>query len=167
LDADERRRLQRDLARLADGDRTALEPVFERLHPFVTAFCHRVLDDGADDAAHEALLSLYAHVGGYDPERDPLPWAVAFAVNACRTSRRRQQRRREGGEVPDAPSRTTPESELLDAELRAVVHATLATLSPVDAETLALAMGDRPAGATYRKRLERAIARFRAAWSSP
>jgi hypothetical protein len=42
----------------------------------------------------------------------------------------------------------------------------LGTLSPVDAETiLSLATGKRAVqGATFRKRLQRALARFRLAW---
>lgn len=67
--------------------------------------------------------------------------------------------------MPERASTSSPEADVLDAELRAAVHTTLASLSPLDAETLALAMGDRPTGATFRKRLERAIGRFRTAWS--
>lgn len=166
MDADERASLRADLARVADGDRTALEPAFTRLHPLVLGFCRRILDGPtAEDAAQEALVNLFAHSGEYDAGRDPVPWALAFASNACRTARKRTIRRREQGDVPDLPDEAEPEGPLMDAQLRAAVQATLATLSPLDAETLALAMGDRPSGATFRKRLERASARFRAAWS--
>lgn len=166
MEADERASLRADLARVADGDRTALEPAFARLHPLVLGFCRRVLDGPtAEDAAQEALVNLFAHSGEYDAERDPVPWAMAFASNACRTARKRTIRRREQGEVPDLRSDADPDAPLIEAQLRAAVQATLATLSPLDAETLALAMGDRPPGATFRKRLERASARFRAAWS--
>ena len=166
MEADERASLRADLARVADGDRTALEPAFVRLHPLVLGFCRRVLDGpSAEDAAQEALVNLFAHVGDYDAERDPVPWALAFAANASRTARKRVIRRREQSEVPDLATHADPDAALMDAELRAAVQATLATLSPLDAETLALAMGERPLGATFRKRLERASARFRAAWS--
>jgi RNA polymerase sigma-70 factor (ECF subfamily) len=166
VEADERASLRADLARVADGDRAALEPAFARLHPLVLGFCRRVLDGPtAEDAAQEALVSLFAHAGDYDPQRDPVPWALAFAANACRTARKRTLRRPEGGEVPDLPGGPDPGAALVEAELRAAVHATLALLSPLDAETLALAMGERPPGATFRKRVERASARFRAAWS--
>lgn len=143
-----------------------MEPAFTQLHPLVLGFCRRVLDGPtAEDAAQEALVNLFAHVGDYDAARDPVPWALAFASNACRTARKKTLRRREQGDVPDLPDEAEPEGPLMDAQLRNAVQATLATLSPLDAETLALAMGDRPAGATFRKRLERASARFRAAWS--
>lgn len=162
MEADDRAQLRADLARVADGDRAALEPAFVRLHPLVLGFCRRVLDGPtAEDAAQDALVNLFAHAGDYDAERDPVPWALAFASNACRTARKRVIRRKESADIPELPG----DSDLLDAELRAAVRSTLATLSPLDAETLALAMGDRPTGATFRKRLERASARFRAAWS--
>ena len=166
MQADARASLRADLARVADGDRSALEPAFARLHPLVLGFCRRVLDGPtAEDAAQEALVNLFAHSGEYDASRDPIPWALAFASNACRTARKRTIRRREQGDVPDLPVDVEPEGSLMDAQLRAAVQTTLASLSPLDAETLSLAMGHRPSGATFRKRLERASARFRAAWS--
>ena len=155
-----------DLARAADGDRAALEPAFVRLYPLVLGLCRRLLDGpAAEDAAQDALVNLFAHVGEYDPERDPVPWALAFGSNACRTARKRAVRRREQGDVPEIGGASDPETDLADAELRAAVQATLVTLSAIDAETLACAMGERPQGATFRKRLQRASARFRAAWS--
>lgn len=166
MEADERALLRADLARVADGDRTALEPAFSRLQPLVLGFCRRVLDGPtAEDASQEALVKLFAHASDYDAERDPVPWALAFAANACRTARKRVARRKEQGDIPDRAVDGDPDTALMDAELIAAVQATLATLSPLDAETLALAMGERPPGATFRKRLERASARFRAVWS--
>lgn len=164
----EKEELRADLVRAGEGDRAVLERAFTRLHPLVRGFCARVLGNGpaADDAAQDALVNLFAHVGAYDPERDPVPWVLAFASNACRTTRKRTARRREVPEVPDLVGAGSPEADVLRAELRSAVHATLASLSPLDAETLALAMGERPTGATFRKRLERAIGRFRAAWST-
>lgn len=166
MEARDKDELRADLARAQDGDRAVLERAFRRLHPVVRGFCARVLGDGpaADDAAQDALVNLFAHVGAYDRERDPIPWVLAFASNACRTARKRAARRREVAEVPERAAAGSPEAELLDAELSAAVHATMGALSPLDAETLALAMGERPTGATFRKRLERAFGRFRAAW---
>jgi DNA-directed RNA polymerase specialized sigma24 family protein len=165
VDADERASLRANLARVADGNRTTLEPAFTRLHPLVLGSCRRILDGPtAEDAAQKALVNLSAHSGEYDAGRDPVPWALAFASNACRTARKRTIRRREQGDVPDLPAEAEPEGPPMDAQLRAAVQAKLATLCPLHAETLASAMGDRPSGATFRKRLERASARFREAW---
>lgn len=154
------------LGRASEGDRTALEPAFSALHPVVLSLCRRLLDaTSAEDAAQEALITLFANLSQYDAERDPIPWSLAFAANACRTSRKRQSRRREQSDPPESASDSTPEDMLFQAELRAAVQQTLVSLSALDEETLHLAMGDRPPGATFRKRLERASERFRTAWS--
>lgn len=135
MEADERASLRADLARVADGDRAALEPAFARLHPLVLGFCRRLLDGPtAEDAAQEALVNLFTHSGDYDASRDPVPWALAFASNACRTARKRTIRRREQGDVPELSSDSEPEGPLMEAELRAAVQGILATLSPLDAE---------------------------------
>lgn len=166
MEPEARQALAAALARVADGDREALDRAFFQLHPLLLGFCRRVLgDEQAEDAAQEALATLFSHVSRYETGRDPVPWALAFAANACRTLRKRQSRRREVPDPPDRPARSSPEEELLEAQLRLSVLETIGSLSPLDAETLRLALGERPAGATFRKRLERAAARFRAAWS--
>ena len=116
MEADERASLRADLARVADGDRAALEPAFARLHPLVLGFCRRLLDGPtAEDAAQEALVNLFARSGQYDAERDPVPWALAFASNACRTARKRTIRRREQAELPDLADDAEPDGPLMDA----------------------------------------------------
>jgi len=165
VDAASKRQLGDDLARLADGDRSAIEPAFAALRPFVTAYCRRILSDGGDaeDAAHEALLRVFANASQYDSSRDPIPWVLAFAVNACRTAKRRRLRRREDPEV-DRSMNPAQQDALLERELREAVVATIDALSPTDAEALRIAMGERPSDATFRKRVSRAMARFRLAW---
>lgn len=128
--------LRVDLARAADGERTALEPAFTRLHPLVLGFCRRMLDGPtAEDASQEALVNLFAHASEYDSGREPVLWALAFAANAYRTARKRVIRRHEQGEVPERWGEGDPQAQLLEAELRAAVMATVATLFPLDAET--------------------------------
>ena len=165
MDAASRRQLAGDLARLADGDRSAIEPVFATLRPFVTAYCGRILNDSseAEDVAHDALLRIFANVSRYDSSRDPIPWVLAFAVNACRTAKRRRLRRRTEPEV-DPSMNAAQQEALLERELRDAVVATIDALSPTDAEALRIAMGERPSDATFRKRVSRAMARFRLAW---
>lgn len=166
VNPEERESLQSDMARAADGDRAALDPIFLCLHPFVVGFCRRVLGDHrAEDAAHDALLQLFRHINRYDAERDPVAWILAFASNACRTVQKRSQRQKETGDLPDQVAADNPEAAMIEAELRTAVQETLRSLSALDAETLTLAMGERPSGSTFRKRLERAAARFRAQWS--
>lgn len=155
------------MARGADGDRAALDEAFARARPLVLAVCQRALgDDHAEDAAQEAMINLFFHLGSYDAARDPLPWVLSFAANASRTQLKRRLRRREQPDPPDRPAEGDPEQAAAEAELRTAVRATLSEMSELDAETLALVLGERPNHATFRKRLERAMVRFRALWST-
>jgi RNA polymerase sigma-70 factor (ECF subfamily) len=171
--------LSRLLARLADGDREAFDPLFEAAWPRVRGVCVRVLGDGpqADDAAQQAMLDVFRRASDYDPSRAALPWLVGIAGWTCRTHLRRVARQRlaplDGAEpLALGPS---PEEAALDAELRRAVRAAVADLSPLDAETLwdTLARDEglldrpaAPAGATLRKRLQRASGRLRALWEA-
>src|SRR5205807_350200 len=107
-----------------------------------------------------------------DRGRDALAWALGIAAWECRTLRKRRARRREEsalpsvlarGEIDGAPS---PEEAAIDRDLRDAAAAILGELRPIDIETIAsIASGRRAvAGATFRKRLERALERFRLAW---
>ena len=167
----EREALQRQLAQLADGDRDAFHPVFVRLWPLLRGFAARCLPrEDAEDAAQEALLRIFARVAELDRQRDALPWVLGIAAYEIRTSRKRRQRRREHPASalagrPD-PARS-PEEAAMANDLARALDAALAALAPGDAETLlAYARGERPdlPGPTFRKRVERALARLRAAW---
>lgn len=176
MNAIERAELGRLLALAADGDRGALEPLFGRAWPAVRGFCARVVGPSdAEDAAQETLVRVFAQLAAYDRERDALTWILTIAAWQCRTVRRRHQRRREeslvGAEA--MPSRAASPDELAERrELLAAAAAVLGALSPIDASTLVAAWSDDEharaalAPATFRKRLARALARFRAGWRS-
>jgi DNA-directed RNA polymerase specialized sigma24 family protein len=165
----ERAELRRLIGRLAEGDRTAFRPAFALLWPRLRAFAVRYVGsvDG-EDAAQAALLRVFSRASEYDPERDALSWALGIAAWECRTLRRKRERRKEDSVLlhtrPDA--RATPEQTAIERDLLAAVEAVAGTLRPLDLETLAaMARGDRPVqGATFRKRLERALTRLRLAW---
>jgi RNA polymerase sigma-70 factor (ECF subfamily) len=165
LDGAELRQL---MARLADGDRAAFGPAFALLWPRLRAFAVRYAGDDGEDAAQAALLKIFARAADYDRDRDPWPWALGIAAWECRTLRRKRQRRREEPLArPDAGADCpSPEARAIDADLRAAAEEVLGSLRPIDVETIAaLADGRRTAeGATFRKRAERAVARFRLAW---
>jgi RNA polymerase sigma-70 factor (ECF subfamily) len=167
----DRAELCRLMARLADGERAVFGEVFARLWPQLRAFAVRLLGDAdGEDAAQAALLRVFSRASEYDPSRDALAWALGIAAWECRTLRRKRQRRREEPEPAEglalADAGPTPEETAVDRDLLAAAAEVLGTLRPMDAETLAaLAGGRRPAlGATFRKRLARALARFRVAW---
>ena len=158
------------MTRLADGDRSAFRPVFERLRPPIERLCHRLLGPGEDaaDAFQEAMKKIFERASiDYDRRRAAMPWALALAGWECRTLRKRRQRRREGGEVPE-PVSTEPDAEsaLAARELQDAAVAILGALSPGDRETLQATFWDEAGGQgpTFRKRRERALARLRTAF---
>ena len=168
VERSERAELRRLMERLADGDRTAFGPVFALLWPQLRAFAVRFIGvaDG-EDAAQAALLKVFSRASEYDRERDALPWVIGIAAWECRTLRRRRERRREESALaPAASSAPSPEEATIDRDLRAAAETVLGELRPIDVETIvSIASGQRAVqGATFRKRAERALARFRLAW---
>jgi RNA polymerase sigma-70 factor (ECF subfamily) len=165
--------LQNLMMRLADGDRSAFHPAFEALWPVLRRFMGRHLPTGeAEDAAQETLVKIFRQVARFDSSRSALAWVLGVAGYEIRTARRRRLRRREAPAEDQSlaarrdPARS-PEEILLADDLEATLREALGALRPEDAETLRMyALGLRPpvAAATFRKRVERALARLRAAW---
>ncbi|QRN94573.1 sigma-70 family RNA polymerase sigma factor [Archangium violaceum] len=173
LDHSERQQLRRWLERLAEGDRQAFTPAFACLQPLLEGFCARLLPcrEDAEDAAQAALLKVFARATEYDATREALPWVLGIAAWECRTVRKARMRRREAPEeeqVEVVDGAEGPEARLLAEDLRRALAEVMGGLRPEDVETLEAAMGERerPAipGATFRKRLERALGRLREAW---
>jgi RNA polymerase sigma-70 factor (ECF subfamily) len=174
VERSERAELQRQLTRLADGDREAFRPVFLMVWPLVRGLALRSLPLAeAEDAAQDALLKLFARAGEFDPTRDALAWVLGVAAWEVRTARTRQRRRREVPEEPTpaigADPGSSPEEQVVAQDLAHAVAQALDALGPADAETLrAYAHGERPEipPATFRKRVERALRRLRKLWRS-
>ena len=171
MDAGERAALQQDLTALARGDRAAFDPVFRRLWPLVRGFAARCLPaQEAEDTAQEALLRIFSRASEFDSRRDALSWALGIAAWQIRTHRTRARRRREEtlSAAPEPADATpSPEAAAMAHSLESALGLALGELPPSDAATLlAYARGERPdlPGATFRKRVERALARLRARW---
>jgi RNA polymerase sigma-70 factor, ECF subfamily len=185
----ERAALDRWMAAAADGDRRAIAPLFHALWPTVVRYAARMLGDPslAEDCAQDTLVQLFGQLERYEHGRDALTWALTLATWQCRTLRRRRHRRGEqpaastGERLPhgthgapggrDAGSLTIDGASLLEhRDLVRAALATLGTLSPRDIETITLAITDTDRAdttpATFRKRLERALSRFRTSWRS-
>ena len=171
MDAGERAALQQDLTALARGERGAFEPVFRRLWPLVRGFAGRCLPaQDAEDTAQEALLRIFSRASEFDARRDALSWALGIAAWQIRTHRTRARRRREEAlsAAPEPADATpSPEAAATARSLEAALERALGDLPRSDAATLlAYARGERPdlPGATFRKRVERALTRLRARW---
>jgi RNA polymerase sigma-70 factor (ECF subfamily) len=173
VERQQRNQLQRCLTRLADGDRAAFGPVFDLVWPRVREVAGRMMPHAsdADDAAQTCLLKVFERASEFDPERDALAWIVGIVGYECLTLRRKTTRRREsGGDALGSlvDGAATPEERVISTELEQVAVATLGLLRPEDRETLRIAFfgeGARTGSqATFRKRVERALTRLRAAW---
>lgn len=172
MDSIARAQLNEHMRRLADGDRSAFEPVFASLWAPLRSFCARALSPAdAEDAAQHALLKVFDRASTFEPEGDALTWAMAIASWECRTVLRRRGRAREVADdflSAKVDSTASPERRVIDAELEAAALEVLGSLSPSDRTTLELTMRDEPPEdvpqATFRKRRERAMARLRDAW---
>ena len=171
----EREELHGWIARLADGDRTAFQPVYEALWPLVRRFAARAMGGAPEDedVAQAVLMKVFSRAAEFDPERDALSWVLGIAAYECRAMRQKKARRREVSEVaiPEVvrSGDGTPEDTAIARDLHAAALGAMSTLRAADVETLRLVMaGERPeiASATFRKRVERAIGRLRAAWNA-
>jgi RNA polymerase sigma factor (sigma-70 family) len=157
----------------ADGERAAVEPLFALLWPVTVAYATKLVGGDAalgEDCAQDALVKLFGQLDRFDRERDGLTWALTHATWQCRTARRARERRRE-----DHVSAESIEDarELLDErELVRTAMAALDSLPARDREVIAASLTDDDelrrtlAPATFRKRLERALARLRTSWRS-
>lgn len=160
--------------RLAAGDRSAFDPLYDALHPLVQRLSMRMMRGApeAEDAAQEAMTKVFARASQFEPGRSVTTWVLAITAYECRTLLQGQRRRREDDAPADARLDETagsPEAEAITRDLEAAAREVLGALRASDIETLeASARGERPdlPQATFRKRLERAVARFRAAWSA-
>ena len=161
----------------ADGDRAAVDPLFQALWPIVAAYAARFLGNAAlaEDCAQESLVKLFGQLDRFDRERDALTWALTHATWQCRTERRKQQRRAEDSAAPLATDPDLASDDREKLEERELVRAALdmlATLPDRDRDVIAASLTDDDelrralAPATFRKRLERALGRFRASWRS-
>lgn len=177
----DRAAIDRWMAAAADGDRSAVAPLFHALWPITLGYATRLVGDRglAEDCSQDALVQLFGQIARYDRERDGLTWALTLVTWQCRSLRRKCARRGELGASPAGARDGDPgdgDGAIDGAALvehRDLVRATLGALdalSPRDVETIALAASDTSAAtvapATFRKRLERALARFRISWRS-
>ncbi len=173
----ERQELNALMSRLAEGDRSALAPLYERLWVKVSRFCTGLLANAAEgeDLAQQALLKLMGQAAAYDRERDALSWAFAIAAWECRSVLRRDRRRREllaenGALLQQQTEQPwyedTSHAALERKQLREKLHALMQALPESERLSVeAILTGhETPTGATWRKRKQRALARLRTLW---
>jgi len=91
-----REALRADIARLAGGDQSALERIYQATSAKLFGICLRILGDEreAEDALQETYVDLFRRAGRYDAARaSPISWLACMARN------RAVDRLRAGGKV--------------------------------------------------------------------
>jgi RNA polymerase sigma-70 factor, ECF subfamily len=171
MDATRRKAIHDAMVRLSDGDRTAFDVLLDELWPVILSFAERGVGRGGDaeDVAQEVFYRICARIADFDRSRDGLSWAFGIASYEIMTHRRRLQRRRE---VLDEASVTeqldgsaSQEEQLLAREVALAFEQAVGALSPEDRVSLGLEGGaSDTAGATRRKRKQRALDRLRGIW---
>lgn len=115
------------------------------------------------------MTKIFLQASDFDANFDVRGWALSIAAYECRTARKRWHRLREQPleTVVGTERGPSPEDAAIARDLEMAARELLDELRPSDAETLRGAMsGQRPAieGATFRKRMQRALERLRALW---
>jgi len=127
------------LKRVQERDPAALAEFFETYFDRVYALVSRLLGDRtqAEDAVSEVFLKVHRAIDRLDPARDPMPWLVTIASNACRDHWRSgaERMRRAALPVDDPALRESltsganePERDLIRAEREQAVRAAIAEL---------------------------------------
>jgi DNA-directed RNA polymerase specialized sigma24 family protein len=155
------------MARLADGDASAFDSVFEALWPTLRQYCIKSLGNAADgeDAAQRALLKMLENAPAYDRSRPALGWGLSFAFWECRSERARQRRQPQRPEVEQA-SLVTPEELALHKEQQSLLASVLGELSESERALVLKDLTPELAGsspAATRKRRQRVLERLREA----
>ncbi len=156
----------------AEGDRDAIDPLFHALWPSAVSYASRMLGDrsAAEDCAQTALTRMFSHLDHFDPAGDALTWTLTHVMWECRTARKSRARRAEAPEATAPVEITDGRTTLEDRDQIRAALRELEQLEPRDIEVIAATLLDddslreRLTPATYRKRLERALARLRTAW---
>jgi RNA polymerase sigma factor (sigma-70 family) len=133
--ADAREALRAAMARLADGDQTALEEIYRATRVKLFGICLRILGDRkeAEDALQDVYINLWQRADRYDPSRaSPIAWLAAFARNRAidrlRTGKVRQGSVPVEEAAPLADEAPLAEALLIDLERNAQIHTCLGEL---------------------------------------
>jgi RNA polymerase sigma-70 factor (ECF subfamily) len=147
------------LARLARGDRAALEELFRRYRGLAYRVAHRLLGHEADalDAVQEGFAKALTHLAGFQGRSSFKTWLLRVVSNAA-LDLGRQRGRREALSLDAAPqalrerldphARDDPAAGLERADLRRLLDAALAALPEPQRRTFVL---HAEAGLSYRE----------------
>jgi RNA polymerase sigma-70 factor (ECF subfamily) len=124
------------IARVRQGDENAFRLIFEQHHRFIFRFLYGMVGERrlAEELLQETFMQAYKNIGTVRDEAKLLSWLCGIARHVALHSLRSRPRKnqwigiddREVTELKDA--QLTPETRVLNTELKAVIHDALATL---------------------------------------
>lgn len=175
MDKVTRSQLNRSMAALADGDRSAFDSVYRTLWPMLARFVAVMSKDRmvAEDIAQLAMLKVLGKVSTFDRSMDAVAWCMGIAANEYRSYRRRLGNRSAfhgdcAEHCAEPVDGETPEAIAIRNDLGNAVREILRDLRPQDLEVVVTAVYERQrpplAAAAFRKRLQRALAAIRVSW---
>jgi RNA polymerase sigma-70 factor (ECF subfamily) len=137
------------LARLAGGEREALEELFRRYRLLAYRVAHRLLGNEADalDAVQEGFIKALTHLDSFQGRSTFKTWLLRVVSNAALDfGRQRGRRETLSLDTPEAGDRETALPVALDdpavglerADLRRLLDEALATLSEAQRKTFVL-----------------------------
>jgi RNA polymerase sigma-70 factor (ECF subfamily) len=135
------------LARLADGDRAALDELFKRYRLLAYRVAHRLLGNEADalDAVQDGFIKALTHLSGFQGRSTFKTWLLRVVSNAA-LDLGRQRGRRETVSLESAADRErldpltfeNPAGGLERADLRGLLDRALAQLPEAQRRTFVL-----------------------------
>ena len=162
------------LRRLAEGDRSALDPLFALVLPLLKGFYAKSGLEQADveDLVQQVMLKVFSRTHKYDRERDAIPWIMGIAAYELKTLFKKQQRSKEDSvnmEVLNSYALTSHATEqvVIDKQILTNLIELIGELSEPDQQSiLSMLQGPSPRAksALFRKRFQRAKDRLRKRW---
>lgn len=94
LERKEHARLESLISRIAEGDRHAMESLYQRTARNVYGFALSMLKNAADaeDVLHDCYLQVFQKAPIYRSEGKPMAWILTIVKNLCRDTARRRRR---------------------------------------------------------------------------
>jgi len=93
------------VAAMANGDPTAIEPLYDKFSRAVFALLVRIVKDRptAEELLQDVFSSAWQHAARFDPAKgEVLPWLLGIGHNAALNELRRRRRRPQAADMPDA-----------------------------------------------------------------
>lgn len=155
-----RLKLQDAMARLANGERAALEEIYLATKVKLFGICLRILGDRkeAEDALQDVYVNLWQRADRYDPSRaSPISWLATFARNRAVDRLRRGKVRQGSVDIDEAAgladSSPLAEDLLIDAERSERIHGCIEELDQNQRDNIRSAFFN---GATYAELADKA-----------